>query len=50
MGVKNHSAIMREVYSRDFTCNALLMNFELQKITDPTGNGISDIKNKKELR
>ncbi len=46
MGVKKHSAIMREVYSRDFTCNSLLMNFELKKITDPTGRGINDIKNK----
>jgi hypothetical protein len=40
------SDIIRESYSRDFTCNSLLMNLELNKIYDPTNKGISDINSK----
>lgn len=39
--------ILREMYSRDFTCNSLLMSMDLKKISDPTNNGFKDIKNKK---
>lgn len=46
IGIKNPTHIMREAYSRDFTCNSLLMDLQLKKILDPTKNGISDIKNK----
>lgn len=38
--------MQKEVYSRDFTCNSLLMSLDLKNITDPTGKGIQDIKNK----
>ncbi len=35
--------INREMFSRDFTCNALLMKLDLKTILDPTQNGIKDI-------
>jgi poly(A) polymerase len=38
--------IQREMFSRDFTCNALLLSFDLKTILDPTEQGLSDIKNK----
>lgn len=42
----NPSSLQKEMYSRDFTCNSLLMDFDFKTITDPTGNGLNDIKNK----
>jgi tRNA nucleotidyltransferase/poly(A) polymerase len=45
-GVKNPTNLMREAYSRDFTCNSLLMDFGLNKISDPTKMGAKDIKSK----
>lgn len=36
----------KEVWSRDFTCNSLLMNLEMTKVKDLTKRGIPDIKNK----
>lgn len=45
-GVSNLSPMNKEVYSRDFTCNSLLMTLDLRKIIDPTRNGIKDINNK----
>lgn len=36
----------REMFSRDFTCNSLLLTTDLRKILDPTGQGFSDIKSK----
>ncbi len=41
------SNMEQELFSRDFTCNALLMSFDLNRIFDPTGLSVSDIKNKK---
>jgi len=38
--------IIKETYSRDFTCNALLMSTDLSTIYDPTKKGIKDINNK----
>jgi len=38
--------INREMFSRDFTCNALLMKLDLKTILDPTKQGIQDIRNK----
>jgi hypothetical protein len=35
-----------EMLSRDFTCNALLLDFDLKNITDPTKRGFADIKRK----
>jgi len=46
-GIKAPTDMQREIYSRDFTCNALLMSFDLKTIIDPTSCGIKDIKSKK---
>ena len=45
-GLKNPSPMQCELYSRDFTCNALLMSLDLKVIKDPTGLGVTDIKRK----
>lgn len=46
-GLQNPSEMQMELYSRDFTCNALLMTIDLQKILDPIGLGLNDIKRKR---
>jgi len=38
--------MQRELFSRDFTCDTLLMSLDLSTIYDPTGLGITDIKRK----
>lgn len=38
--------LTREMISRDFTCNTLLMSMDLKTITDPLKVGIKDINNK----
>jgi tRNA nucleotidyltransferase (CCA-adding enzyme) len=43
---KTLSSMEQELFSRDFTCNALLMDFDLKRIFDPTQLGIKDIKAK----
>ena len=45
-GMKNPTSMQQELYSRDFTCNALLMTMDLSKVIDPTGLGFDDIKEK----
>lgn len=40
------SEMQMELYSRDFTCNALLWSLDLKTIKDPTGLGLQDIKNR----
>lgn len=45
-GVKSVTSMHCELYSRDFTCNALLLSLDLKKIQDPTGLGILDIQKK----
>ena len=47
MNIKNPSNLEKEIYSRDFTCNSLLMDLNLKKIYDLTKNGFKDINNKK---
>lgn len=47
MGIKNITNMQREIYSRDFTCNTLLMDLELKHIYDPTDYGFKDIQDKK---
>ena len=42
----NPTDINCETFSRDFTCNSLLMSLNLKDIQDPTKHGFSDIKNK----
>lgn len=44
--VINPTDMQKELYSRDFTCNAMLMSLDLKTIIDPTGLGMRDIKNK----
>lgn len=46
-GLKNPTDMQAELYSRDFTCNALLMSLDLKKIEDPMGLSLQDIKAKK---
>lgn len=38
--------IQKEMFSRDFTCNALLLTLDLKTLTDPTLNGFKDIRDK----
>jgi tRNA nucleotidyltransferase/poly(A) polymerase len=46
IGIANPTNMQREMYSRDLTCNALLMTLDLKKILDPIGRGFKDIDNK----
>lgn len=43
-GLENPTSMQLELYSRDFTCNSLLMTLDLQKVIDPIGLGLNDIK------
>lgn len=45
-GITNPTSMQCELYSRDFTCNALLLTMDLKIIKDPTGLGLIDIKKK----
>jgi hypothetical protein len=47
IGIKNPSEMQKEMFSRDFTCNALLLSLDLKNIIDPTHRGFQDIKNRK---
>lgn len=46
MGVESATPMQKEIYSRDFTCNALLLSLDLKTVSDPTGRGLEDIKKK----
>ena len=46
-GIEEPTNMQREMYSRDFTCNSLLLDLDLKKIHDPTGQGFVDIKARK---
>lgn len=46
VGISNPSDLDKEMFSRDFTVNALLLSLDLKTIKDPTHLGIKDIKNK----
>lgn len=43
----NVTNLLKEMYSRDFTCNALLSDMTFTKIFDPTTKGASSINEKK---
>lgn len=45
-GISNPSEMDKEIYSRDFTCNALLLPLDLKEVIDITEQGKKDIKNK----
>lgn len=47
MGIKNPTEMQKEMYSRDFTCNSLLIDTDLKNIIDSTKNGLKDIDEKK---
>lgn len=46
-GITKPTDLQREMFSRDFTCNTLLLEFDLKTMHDPTGRGYQDIKDKK---
>jgi poly(A) polymerase len=46
-GISKPTSLQKEIYSRDFTCNSLLIPLSLKSIIDPTKNGFKDIKEKK---
>jgi poly(A) polymerase len=46
MGITNPTNMQREMFSRDFTCNSLLLTLDLKHILDPTKRGIQDIKDR----
>ena len=45
-GIKKPTAMQKELFSRDFTCNALLMTLDLKEIIDPTNLGFKDCQEK----
>lgn len=47
MDIKNPNNMQREMFSRDFTCNSLLLTLDLKQILDPTKRGFKDIKERK---
>jgi tRNA nucleotidyltransferase/poly(A) polymerase len=46
MGIDKPTNLQREMFSRDFTCNALLLTMDLKHLLDPTGQGFQDIRDK----
>lgn len=46
IGINNPTEMQKELFSRDFTCNTLLMGLDLKTIQDPTGLALRDINNK----
>lgn len=46
-GITKPTSMQKEMYSRDFTCNTLLMAPDLKTIMDPIHKGFQDIKEKK---
>lgn len=45
-GIVKPTEMQKEMYSRDFTCNALLLSLDLKNLIDPTHKGFKDIKDK----
>lgn len=46
IGITHPTEMQKEMYSRDFTCNALLLSLDLKELTDPTNKGFRDIKDR----
>lgn len=46
LGIAQPTDLQKEMFSRDFTCNSLLLDLNLKDIYDITGRGKEDIKNK----
>lgn len=47
IGIIKPTNMQREMFSRDFTCNTLLLTTDLKQVLDPTKRGFKDIKEKK---
>lgn len=47
MRIVKPTNMQREMFSRDFTCNSLLMTIDLKHILDPTKMGFKDIRDRK---
>lgn len=45
-GIEDPTELQKEMFSRDFTCNALLLSLDLKTLLDPTKRGFQDIKEK----
>lgn len=43
IGIKAPTNMQKELFSRDFTCNTLLLPFSLKEVIDPTHRGFKDI-------
>ncbi|CAB4197085.1 PcnB tRNA nucleotidyltransferase/poly(A) polymerase [uncultured Caudovirales phage] len=46
MNIKNPTSMQKEMFSRDFTCNSLILSLDLKDITDPTNRAFKDLKDK----
>jgi poly(A) polymerase len=46
MGIANPTEMQKEMFSRDFTCNSLLLSLNLKNVIDPTHLGFKDIDKK----
>jgi|1_EtaG_2_1085319.scaffolds.fasta_scaffold01503_3 tRNA nucleotidyltransferase/poly(A) polymerase len=46
MGIGEPTPMQLETFSRDFTCNCLLLNLDLASLKDPTGRGLPDIEDR----
>lgn len=46
IGIQNPTDMQKEMYSRDFTCNALLLSLDLNNVIDPINKGFKDIDKK----
>jgi tRNA nucleotidyltransferase (CCA-adding enzyme) len=47
MGIPHPTPMQKEIFSRDFTCNTLLISLDLKTLIDPTERGFRDISAKK---
>jgi len=47
LGIETPNNMQREMFSRDFTCNSLLLGLDLKQTLDPTKRGFKDIKERK---
>jgi poly(A) polymerase len=46
-GIAKPIPLQKEIFSRDFTCNALLLSLDMKNLFDLTKNGFKDIKERK---
>lgn len=45
-GITNPTTLQQEMFSRDFTCNSMLLNLDSFNVIDVVGSGIEDTNNK----